>query len=90
MIQFPEDGGTAIDVKGVESFAVALEPAAEIWRRMREAITTTPETPWFEFTVLADPDAELPRRWSALDARDVNCLTYISPEHLESIETDVS
>ena len=87
----PVDGGTAIDL-GVSGYAVVAEPVAEVHHKIQHALDDAqlnPEKIWVEFTVLADPNEEIDRRPCWMKADEILCLTYLSPEHIEKIETEI-
>jgi len=94
----PRDGGTAIDLSGMDAYAVVAESVHECRLRIKDALTIDAQADtnaggdhlWVEFTVLADPDEERPRRPAFFRADQIVGLTYLSPEHVEKIEEEIS
>lgn len=95
MSKIPTDGGTTVDLEATDGSAPVAEDMRTVLDRVLAAKSEyenslNPEDLWVELTVLADPDEEIPRRPTLLRADKVVCLTYLSPDHVEKIEEEIS
>lgn len=91
----PRDGGCAVDVEGTDGYAVVAQSIHEVSLEIFDAIAVNKQNDWIsdlwiELTTLADPDTDMPRRPFWVRADKIIGLTYLPPEYVEKLETEIS